>query len=176
MKIAIIGAQGVGKTTLLNALKKDKDFVEFTFCSEVTRWVKSLGFNINEWGSDNTQQLIMMKHVTNVIIHDVMITDRSVFDGFAYTQWLYDKNRINEETYHFCKACFDKVKYNYDYVFYIRPEFEIEDDGVRSSSTEFRDEVEIIFDDLIKNTDRCFFNLTGGVEDRIQQLKHRVFA
>ena len=41
MRIGITGAQSVGKTTLLNALRSEKLFDDYTICDEVTRRVKS---------------------------------------------------------------------------------------------------------------------------------------
>ena len=48
MRIGITGAQSVGKTTLLNALRSEKLFDDYTICDEVTRRVKSYGLPIIE--------------------------------------------------------------------------------------------------------------------------------
>ena len=88
MKIGIAGAQSTGKTTLLNALRSEPCFKDFSICDEVTRRVKSYNLPINEQGGDITQKLIMHEHIVNVFMHDDMITDRTVLDGVVYTHYL----------------------------------------------------------------------------------------
>ena len=61
MRIGLSGTQSTGKTTLLNVLRSEKHFKEYQVNDEVTRWVRSLGIDINEAGSDISQELIMMK-------------------------------------------------------------------------------------------------------------------
>ena len=77
MKIGISGAQSVGKTTLLNALRSEKKFKHYTICDEVTRRVKSYGLPINENGTDLTQQLIMQEHIVNAFMYTEFIADRT---------------------------------------------------------------------------------------------------
>ena len=78
MRIGITGAQSVGKTTLLNALRSERMLSQYTVCDEVTREIKEMGFDINEAGSDLTQILIMQKHIANVFMYDL------VEIGFGY--------------------------------------------------------------------------------------------
>ena len=80
MKIGITGAQSVGKTTLLNALRSEKLFKDYVICDEVTRRVKSYGLPINEEGTDITQRLIMNEHIVNVFMYGNMLTDRTALD------------------------------------------------------------------------------------------------
>jgi len=80
MRIGITGAQSVGKTTLLNALRSEKLFKDYAICDEVTRRVKSYGLPINEGGTDTTQRLIMNEHIYNAFMHEDMLTDRTALD------------------------------------------------------------------------------------------------
>ena len=66
MRIAISGAQSVGKTTILNALRSEKIFKDYHVANEVTRRVQSYGLPINENGTDLTQRLIMQEHIPEV--------------------------------------------------------------------------------------------------------------
>ena len=95
MRIGITGAQSVGKTTLLNALRSEKLFKDYVVCDEVTRRVKSYGLPINEEGTDITQRLIMNEHIVNVYMHDNMLTDRTALDGLVYSTYLYKQNKIS---------------------------------------------------------------------------------
>jgi len=173
MRIGISGAQSVGKTTLLNALRSEKCFADYTICNEVTRRVQSYGLPINEHGSDITQRLIMQEHIVNVFMNDDMITDRTSLDGIVYTTWLWENKRVSYEAYQFAISVFKKVQKQYDVQFYIVPEFDIEDDGVRSQDVEFRDSIVQIFDKVIAIYNIDVVLITGSVRERVEQvLKH----
>jgi nicotinamide riboside kinase len=170
MRIGITGAQSVGKTTLLNALRSEKWFKDFIICDEVTRRVKSYGLPINEDGTDNTQHLIMNEHIVNVFMHDNMLTDRTALDGLVYSTYLYKNNKISSNTLKYVKDVFKKVWNSYDYVFYIEPEFEIVDDGVRSIDKQFRDEIAELFEITIDKEKLSIHRVKGSVRDRVNTI------
>jgi len=64
----------------------------------------------------------------------------------------------------------NKTITEYDHLFYIRPEFDIVDDGVRSTDLQFRDEIVDIFEGLISEIPRPVSVLTGSVRDRVEQV------
>lgn len=168
MRIGISGAQSVGKTTLLNALRSELVFKDYAICNEVTRRVREYGFRINENGDDLTQRLIMQEHIVNVFMHDNMITDRTALDGLVYTEYLFKKNKVKASTVRYARDICAKVQPQYDLFFYIKPEFEIEDDGVRSTDVEFRDEIVNVFD--ILRVDVPHIVISGSVRERVQQI------
>lgn len=168
MRIGISGAQSVGKTTLLNALRSEPEFKNFTICNEVTRRVKDYGFRINESGDDITQRLIMQEHIVNVFMNQSMITDRTALDGLVYTEYLFKNNKVKASTLKYAKDICIKVQPLYDLFFYIKPEFDIEDDGVRSTDKDFRDDIVSIFDRF--RNDVPHIVLSGSVRDRVQQI------
>lgn len=174
MRIGIAGTQSTGKTTLLNALRSEKIFKDYAICDEVTRWVKSIGVNINENGSDITQELIMMKHIHNVFMYDDMLTDRTAIDGLVYSKWLYNKNKINTVTLENVKRVFYKLIGKYNYIFFIEPEFNIEDDGIRSTDVQFRDEINDIFIAVIKEKNIPVIKITGSVRQRVNQVLENI--
>ena len=47
MKIGFCGTMSVGKTTLVNALKKDKVFKDYKFATERSKYLSSLGIPLN---------------------------------------------------------------------------------------------------------------------------------
>jgi nicotinamide riboside kinase len=167
MKIGITGAQSVGKTTLLNALRSEKLFKEYVICDEVTRRVKSYGLPINEEGTDITQRLIMNEHIVNVFMYGNMLTDRTALDGLVYSTYLFKNNKINNTTMKYVKDVFNKVWHSYDYVFYIEPEFEIVDDGVRSINKQFRDEIADLFEATIEKEKLSMLRVKGSVRSRV---------
>lgn len=170
MRIGITGAQGVGKTTLLNALRSERTFRDFVVCDEVTRRVKSYGLPINEGGNDTTQILIMNEHVYNVFMFDEMITDRTALDGLVYSTWLYKNARINQPTLKHVKDVFHKVWPMYKHVFYIEPEFDLVDDGVRSVDKAFRDEIADLFDTIIEKEKLTMTRVKGSVRERVSTI------
>lgn len=170
MRIGISGTQSVGKTTLLNALRSEEFFKNYTVCNEVTRWVKSLGLPINESGTDSTQELIMMKHVYNVFMHENMITDRTALDGLVYSRWLWSNDQISDATLSRVEEVFRKLINHYDCMFFIEPEFDVVNDGVRSTDVKFRDDIHTIFKETIEEYKLTVYPIKGSVRLRVEQV------
>lgn len=170
MKIGLAGAQSVGKTTLLNALRSEKFFKSFTVCDEVTRRVKSYGFNINENGDNTTQRLIMQEHIVNIFLNENMITDRTALDGLIYSTYLFKKNKIDADTMKYVQTVYQKTISNYDYLFYISPEFDVEDDGERSTNVQFRDEIVTLFEHYITREKLPVIRIKGSVRERVSTV------
>jgi GTPase SAR1 family protein len=170
MRIGISGAQSVGKTTLLNALRSEKCFKDYDVRNEVTRTVKSYGIDINEAGSDVSQLLIMKEHIYNLVMFDNMLTDRTSLDGIVYTHWLHREGKVSDECYLDALAVFRKTINMYDYLFYIAPEFPMEDDGVRSNSEQWQNEIVQIFEDLIIDRGVKVVRVSGSVRERVNTI------
>ncbi len=178
MRIGITGAQSVGKTTLLNALRSEKSLQHYTFCDEVTRWVRQFGLDINEKGNDKTQELIMIKHVYNLHMHENMITDRTVLDCLVYTIYLRNKSQLSATTMDSISNHYRTLISEYDHIFYIVPEFDIVSDGVRSDSKQFQDEIADIFEQAIatmpKSAKSKLIKIGGSVRERVEQVLEKV--
>lgn len=172
MRIGITGAHSVGKTTLLNALRSEKQFKNYSICNEVTRWVKKFNISINEDGSDRSQELIMMKHVYNVYMHENMITDRISLDGIVYSDYLYTNNKLSLECFENAINVHNKImKANsYNHIFFIEPEFPIEDDKVRSTDIIFQEEINKLFNQYILNQNIKVHKISGSVRERVNQV------
>lgn len=170
MRIGISGAQSVGKTTILNALRSEDIFKEYSICNEVTRKVRDYGLPINEEGTDVTQKLIMQEHIVNVFMHDRMLTDRTVLDGIVYTTWLHENGKVTDATLEHSLSIFEKLIGKYDLLFYIKPEFDMEDDGVRSVDIKYRNRIVELFINMIDFYKVDVIQLTGSVRERVQQV------
>ena len=170
MKIAITGAQSTGKTTLLNELKSEFSNTHLPiFLDEVTRKVKEYGVSINEDGGDMTQVLIMNSHVEN-ILHEDSIMDRCALDGVVYTRWMYNKGLVEGWVMDYAERVFTLLIEKYDKIFYLIPEFDIEDDGVRSTDIDFRNEIVTLFNQYIVECEIPVIQLTGSVDNRVSLI------
>ena len=169
MKIAITGAQSTGKSTLLDGLKKE--YKDVQFIEEITRDLKAQGYKINEEGNDNTQVQIMNLHKKYSDLEGDVIYDRCALDGIVYTHYLYNQGNISEDVFQKSLGIFHEIINSYDKICYLKPEFDIVDDGERSVNIKFRDDIVNIFDYYISTYNIEVDNLTGSVEERVQQFK-----
>ena len=174
MRIGLSGTQSTGKTTLLNVLRSESKFKDYQINDEVTRWVKSLGISINEDGSDRSQELIMMKHLWNVIMYDKMITDRTALDGLVYSKWLFYNDRISEGVMKKVEESFHKIITFYDKIFFLSPDFPLEDDGVRSTDEQWREEIHDMFLQEIEAGKVDVIPISGSVTERVTQIYERM--
>ena len=174
MKIAFTGAQSTGKTTLLKELKRDNSLaLQYDFRDEITRRMQKKGLLINEGGSDITQLLIMNSHIKNSLIDNV-IMDRCALDGLVYTDWMYDNKKVSQWVREYAENVFNLLIDRYDHIFYLVPEFSLEDDGVRSTNLQFRDDIVDLFDHYIKQYKIPVTRLTGTVEQRLNKIMETI--
>lgn len=168
MKIAFTGAQGVGKTTLLDILEKCFKFKEpVDFVRNLTRNVAKSGHNINGDGDDNTQLLIMQAHKAVIDNPRSVVVDRCALDGLVYTTYLYRTGKVSESVYNDCLELFNEYIKGYDYLFYIKPEFPITGDEYRSAKEDYQKTIASIFEEIITAYNVPVIQLTGTVGDRL---------
>ena len=174
MRIAFTGAQSTGKTTLLNALKADEAFrYKYEFIDEITRRMQKKGLKINEAGGNTTQLLIMNEHIKNLLYENV-IMDRCMLDGVVYTDWLHWEGKVKTWVWEYASKVFSHYIDRYDIIFYLKPEFDIVDDGVRSVDITFRDEIVSRFERYLKSVNTPVVTLSGSVEERLNQFKDTI--
>ena len=177
MKIAFTGAQGTGKSTLVNYLADNdvKEIEGYTFVKEVTRRIqRQFNLDINEKGSLTTQILIITDHIVNLRKPKVVM-DRCILDALVYTRWLCDYNPgIPSWVYDYCENVFKNYIKQYDIIFYLKPEFDLVSDGVRSDDTDFRDDIADLFETYINNFGVEVVELTGTVKQRVKQIKKAI--
>ena len=171
MKIGICGAQSTGKTTLLNALRSEDYFKGYHFGVGVTRRVKEeYGLEINEGASDMTQKVIMHEHFANLINYDDLITDRTTLDCYVYTMYLHQHGQVTDRTLGWIDMSCHRTLSFYDKLFYLKPEFPIEDDGTRSTSLTFQRDIAQLFELIISTNNIPVIHVTGSVRQRVQTI------
>ena len=108
MKIGFTGSHSTGKTTLVNVLMSSHYFNDYKLDTNVTRWIKEIGFNINKDGESIGQELIMIRRVAYLFAYDNILSDRSVIDVLAYTESGYDLGKIDANAYNRIKSLFQR--------------------------------------------------------------------
>ena len=172
MRIAFTGSHGTGKTTLIEELKNLDRFKNYVFHQNLTRSLRDR-VPINEQGTELTQVFVINKHMERLVDKN-SILDRCLIDGYIYTSYLYKKGKISEWIYRYAHDLMYTFLDLYDVIFYICPEFNLPEDGVRSNSLSFRDDIVSLFEDIIgqlKHSKKVsIVKITGTVEERIQQV------
>ena len=176
MKIGFTGTMSVGKTTLVNALKELPEFKEYYFATERSKYLRDLGIPLNTDSTINGQFIFLAERASELLMPRV-ITDRTVIDVMAFTRLAesipyYIGDEINQSASYLISE--------YDYIFYISPEgVEIEDNGVRTTDANYRDEVDFEIQKILRKYPHKIKNftvLTGSVEERIQKVKQTLFS
>ena len=154
MKISFTGAGCSGKSTLL---KKCREYYgdKFTYVTEVTRPIARKGLPINEDGNNETQRAIIDAHIENNKLDNV-IMDRCILDGYVYTTWLFDQEKVTSDIYEYAWNTLDDILNDLDIIFYCCP-LEMKDDGERSINESFQNDIANMMTQILYQED---WNLT----------------
>jgi len=165
-KIAFIGSHGIRKTT-----------AALTFASVIQRAGRSVEFarevvrdnplGINEGATVEAQLWVLTSQIRRELElsrkAECLVTDRGVMDNFAY----YLRAGAGEDRFD-AEPLVRKWSGTYDLVVRLTPDVEIRADGVRSTSDEFRDEIEAILDDRLPRLvppDRLIVQPASGITE-----------
>jgi len=176
MKIGFTGTMSVGKSTLVNALSSLKEFKGYEFITERSEYLYySLNIPLNKESTILGQSVFLAERALELMKPKVIV-DRTIIDVMAFT--MTAKNIHVSEKVRFCDFACHLIK-NYDYIFYIPPIVEIEDNGIRETNIEYRNEVDqkikeilLIDSHRLKN----FYEIKETtVEGRINFIKEIIF-
>jgi GTPase SAR1 family protein len=170
MKIGLVGTVSVGKTTLVNALKELPQFKDYYFATERSKYLRDLGIPLNTDSTLKGQTMFLAEHVSE-LMRDNLITDRTIIDVMAFTN---ASKSIKEAD----KISFEEYARNfineYDYIFYVSPDgVEIEDNGVRTTNAEYRDQIDFIIKGILTiypHRINSLHIISGSTEERIKHI------
>ena len=140
MKVAFIGAHGVGKTALVfdQAARFKREGVNVEIVAEVAR---SCPLPINEATSIEAQTWVLMTQIAKEIEasskSQLAICDRSVLDNYAYLKRAYKSSNAG------LVAWLCQWLNSYDLLIHVPiVDAEIQADGVRSTNMEFAEQID----------------------------------
>lgn len=184
MKICLLGAQGTGKTTLVNSFKEQCRVID-----GIARNVIAHGGASNQTGDSYSQRRIFNDY-RKALKGDYLST-RSMIDVYAYTQYLLQHyklvhyNPFSVGEYLLLKIELWRELYlikrwlskNSDVIIcYIPVEFDLVEDEVRSLNKEYQRAIDKNMRDLLNELIRgCYISrgyvITGPILNRIEHLK-----
>jgi GTPase SAR1 family protein len=174
MKIGFCGTMSVGKTTLVNALKKLPEFKGYNFRTERSKYLKDLGIPLNTDSTLKGQCVFLAERASELMFENI-ITDRTIIDVMAFAVASKTMNHIDKEAFtDFARNLISE----YDHIFYVSPEgVEMESNGVRETDLEYRDLIDFTINHLInsnKHRIQNFHSISGTTKDRIKQIKFQL--
>lgn len=162
-KIAIIGSQSTGKSTLASELSKR---LNIPLIKEIAR----------KWDIEKATQTELI-HIQKELlelqireenINGQFISDRGTVDNLSY--WLHNVSPIvdKEENKLYVKTALDNVK-NYSHIFLLTPEFYPVDDGFRNTNIIYQLQIAEVINTILRLYNIKHYKLSGTIENRIQK-------
>ena len=175
MKIGFCGTHSTGKTTLVEALKTEPLFRDkYITDVNVTRWVKSLGFEINEKTSEHGQEINLLKRIAHIHSYPNIVADRTIIDVLAYSIAGNRRGHISDKSIEYQKYLVNTNISAYDYIFYLPMDIEVTDDGVRAIDPAFRTEIDDIITDSLHELGIGYKTVSGSVRQRVEQILNTI--
>lgn len=168
MRISFSGSQGVGKTTLVNELKKKPQFTKYKFFTERSKYLSEMGVPLND-KSTFKGQIMFMAERARELMEPNMITDRSSIDVTAFTE-TSDIDVRHKAGLSF--LLFELAK-EYDIIFYVPPVIKMKDNGIRHTDLKYRKLIDENIRILLNNPalkDKVYIIQKTKLKDRVDEV------
>lgn len=169
-RIVFTGAQGTGKTTVLNQIEASGKRV----ITEVVRNLASKGVKINKDGDEKGQAAIFKEYekLLGEITAEGYFSDRCLIDVVAYTMYLHETGKVSEKFLNKQIKTLQKFREaNPDITYcYFPIEFPVVADGVRDMDEEFRAAIDRNIQKLMQICGVQPIYIRGSIEDRLQKI------
>ena len=170
-KIIFTGAQGTGKSTILNHFK-EKGYPVIT---EVVRTLAQNGVKINEEGTIKSQEIIFETYKQLLSNCESMVfSDRGLTDVASYTAYLAIKEHNFDAMRLLIQELEEIRKWNEEndvVYFYFPVEFPVVDDGVRSTNEKYRNFIDNYIKFILDYLKVDYHTVTGTVEERVKFIE-----
>lgn len=189
MRLAISGTAAQGKTTLLKAFLDNWDM--YTTPETTYRSVLSGDNHSMQTNKDTQWEILnlMIDEMEKYTSGDHVIFDRCPLDNLVYSLWAYHKG-VGDVDEYFIEKCIPIVRESMkmlDIIFIVPitnvTDKDIEDDGVRETSSEFISEIDNFFKAMYTNwskEDERFFpkedraaliEIFGSTDERVKMIE-----
>ena len=166
-RIVLTGAQGTGKTTLMNELAKDGTRA----INHIRKTAVENGLDIAT-ATEEGQKIYFKTLKKELSSKKSYVSDRGLTCVAAYT---FDKAITGDITKKTAdKQYMDLVKFHTEnpdvLLVYVPVEFAPEDDGERSTDVVFQEKIDFLIKNILETSGVDFITVTGTVEDRLEQI------
>lgn len=173
-RIIIIGSAGVGKTTLLNGLKK---YTTLSIIPEQARIIcNKLGFkNIYEIKDHSKFRLLTLKvQIKQEEKYKQFISDRSTIDCWIHwIRWSWNNQKTFESEKYFKLAYNQALKYSH--IIYIPRLIKAKEDGFRWNDNDYQNQIDRLFREVLLEwqlMNKTYVLQSKDLKNRIKEVKN----
>jgi predicted ATPase len=167
-RIILTGAQGTGKTTLMNALAADGTRT----ISHIRKTAEELGIDISN-PTEVGQKEFFKTLKKELSSKKNYISDRGLTCVAAYTFSEAIMEKISKKVAD--KQYMDVLKFHTEnpdiLLVYVPIEFGIEDDGERSVDASYQHQIDFLIKNILETAKINYITVTGTVEERVSQIE-----
>lgn len=178
MKIAMVGAQCVGKSTLINALMNDYDFRGYQVRPEGVRFLKeNYGFDI--YSGNAEIQLAVLALQAKDSGEPYILLDRTVVDSLSYALYYHERKNpeLSKPILDFLVHESKLIARRIDHFVFLQPSFPMEEDGTRVANYEQQADItrwmEYVIEMLEIPVGKVLYITGGSVNERVDWIKER---